>query len=125
MRGDCRACGALRMATSCCFEQIAQLGAAFDGLVAGAVAERVEDGGGGLHAEVAGEQRGFEIVEGAFVDGAGESGEVGDFGGEASRGCARPPGACGRRGLFFWVFLGGFFGFVRCQIAFGSLLSSV
>ena len=68
------------------FQKIAELGAAFDGLMAGAVAERVEDGGGGGHAEIAREQSGFELVESGFVDGAGEGGEVGDFGGEGLAG---------------------------------------
>jgi len=54
--------------------------------VAGAVAEGVEDGGGGGDAEVAGEKRGFEFFESAFVDGAREGGEVGDFLGEAFAG---------------------------------------
>ena len=67
-------------------EELAELGAAFDGLMAGAVAECVEDGGGGLDAEVAREQRGFELFEGAFVDGAGEGGEVRDFGGKGLAG---------------------------------------
>jgi 5-methyltetrahydrofolate--homocysteine methyltransferase len=57
-------------------QELAQLGAAFDGLMAGAIAQCVEDGGGGLDAEVAREQSGFELVEKilesriAIIDGA-------------------------------------------------------
>ncbi len=61
-------------------EEGAQLFAAFDGLVAGAVAEGGEDFGGGLDAQIAGKQRGFKGFEGGFVDGAGEGDYVFDFG---------------------------------------------
>ena len=63
-------------------EQFAQLVAAFDGLAEGALAQGVENGGGGLHAQVAGEQRGFQIFERALVHGAGEGGDAFDLGGE-------------------------------------------
>ncbi len=62
-----RGCRRLRGTKDCdqlLFQEVAQLGAAFNGLVAGAVAEGVEDGGGGWHAEVAREKGGFEIFEG-------------------------------------------------------------
>ena len=68
------------------FQKVAEFGAAFDGLMAGAIAQGVEDGGGGRDAEIAREQSGFEIFEGGLVDGAGEGGEVGDFGGEGLAG---------------------------------------
>jgi hypothetical protein len=73
------------MARNLLLEQIAQLVAAFDGLAAGAVAQGVEDGGGGLDAEVAGQQRGFKVFEGGFVDGAGEGDDAFDFGESDSR----------------------------------------
>ena len=76
------ACGASRMAMQLSLEKIAQLLAAFDGLMAGAVAQGFEDRGGGLDAEIAGEERGFEVFEGGLVDGAGEGGDAFDFGGE-------------------------------------------
>ena len=90
------------------FQKSAQFGAALNRLMAGAIAQRIEDGGGGWHAEIAREESGFEIVEGGLVDGASEGSEVGDFGGE---GLARA-----RDGLahaiedFFWLW-SRFFGF--------------
>ena len=44
-------------------EQRAKFFAAFDGLAAGALAQRVEDLGGGLHADVAGDQRRLQLLE--------------------------------------------------------------
>src|ERR1035441_420222 len=64
------------------FEEVAQLIAALDGFAECAVAQGVEDGVGGLHAEGAGEQRGFEVLEGLLVDDAGERGDAVDFGRE-------------------------------------------
>jgi len=46
------------------------------------VAQSFEDCGGGLHAEVAREQRRFELLERAFVHDARQGGQVGDFGRE-------------------------------------------
>jgi len=57
------------------FEEIAELLAAFDGFAKGAVAQGFEDGGGGLDAEIAGEQGFFKMLEGLLVDGAGERGD--------------------------------------------------
>jgi hypothetical protein len=88
-RGGRRGDGVLRGAENgdqLLLQEIAELGAAFDGLMAGAIAEGVENGGGGGHAEVAREQCSFEIVECGLVDGAGEGGDVGDFGGEGFAG---------------------------------------
>ena len=91
----------------CCLEQVAELVAAFDGLVAGAVAEGVEDGGGGLDAEVAREQGGFEVVEGLLVDGAGEGGDVFDFGGERLAGARDGLLHAGEEALGFGRVFGG------------------
>ena len=68
------------MARDLGLEQLAQLLAAIDGLVAGAVAQGVEDGGGGLHPQVAGDERRFQLFERRFVDRAGERNEVFDLG---------------------------------------------
>ena len=78
--------GAVEDGDQLLLQEVAQLGAAFDGLMAGAIAEGIEDGGGGWHAEVAREECGFELVESGLVDGAGEGGEIGDFGGKGLAG---------------------------------------
>ena len=60
------------------FQQVAQFRAAFDGLAASAFAEGIEDFGRGLYADVAHDQRGFEIFERRLIDLAGERDDVVD-----------------------------------------------
>ena len=70
---------------SCSLQELAQLLAALNGLMAGAVAQGVENSGGGGNAEVAGEQRRFEVLKCRLVDGASEGGNISDFGQNDSR----------------------------------------
>ena len=78
--------GASRIPRICGLEQVAQFFAAVDCLEAGAFAEGVDDLGGGLHADVAHDERGFEFFEGGLVDLAGEGDDVVDLGGEGLAG---------------------------------------
>ena len=70
------------------------------------------------------EQRGFKFFEGGFVDGAGEGGDVGDFGGEGLAGAGDGlPHAVEE--VFFWFFGPGFSGSSlpkRVLIIFFSLI---
>ena len=67
-------------------QEIAQLRAALDRLVARAIAQGVEDCRGGFDAKVTGEQRRFQLFERAFVHRAGKRGNVRDFGGKGLAG---------------------------------------
>jgi len=67
-------------------EQGAQLLAALNGLMAGAVAQGGQDFGGGLDAQIARKQHGFKSFEGGFVYGSGEGDDVFDFGREGLAG---------------------------------------
>ena len=52
----------------------------------GPIAESIDNPGGGLHAEVAGEQDRFELFESLLVDHAGERGDAFKLGGEGFAG---------------------------------------
>ena len=84
-------CGSrpLRGAEDCdhlLLQEIAQLGAALNRLMARAIAQCVEDGGSGFDAKVAREQSRFQLFERAFIHGARERGNVRDFGGKGLAG---------------------------------------
>ena len=104
-------------------QEVAEFGTSFDGLMTGAIAESVEDGCGGWHAEVAREKSGFELVKGGLVDGASERGEIGDSGGEGLAG-TRDGLAHAVEEVFFW-FWTRFFGFFAAKEAGDHLLQSI
>ena len=93
-------------------QQRAKFFAAFDGLALGALAQGVEDLGRGLHADVARDQRRFEIFEGRFVDRAGQGDDVFNL---RSEGLARARDsllhAAEEAGFLFFFLLLWFFGF--------------
>ena len=93
----------------------AEFFAAFDGLVPGAFAEGIEDFGGGLHADVAGDERGFKLFQIALVHRAGHGDDVFDFGVEGLAGARdRLLHAVEEAGLLFvFLLLLWFFGFFQ------------
>ncbi len=78
--------GSFENAAKLLFQQRTQLFAAGDGLLAGAFAESRNDLRGGLHADVAHDERGFEFFESGLVDFAGQGDDVVDAGGEVLAG---------------------------------------
>ena len=63
-------------------EQVLELGAVGDAVAEGAIAEAGDDFVGGGGADVGGEEGELEVVEGGFVDFAGEGDDGGDGVGE-------------------------------------------
>ena len=98
-------------------EQGAKFFAAFDGLAAGALAECVQNLGGRLHADVAGDERGFQFLQVAFVHRAGHGDDVFDLRSERFAGARnRLLHAVEEAGLLFLVLLLlGFFGFLEAS----------